>query len=79
MCKVFTVREMMEGVTRDYYLDNGVFIDEVSCNSILRAKKIKEDHDRVLCLMQLSMGHHGTVFNMQPERAYEVALIDKLY
>ena len=67
---------MMEGVTRDVYLDHGIYINEVSCSSILREKKIKEGHDRVLCLMQLSMGNHATVYNLQPERSYEVALID---
>ena len=67
---------MMEGVTRDFYLNKGVAVDEISCNSILREKKRQPGQSGDLCLMQLTMDKHATVFNLQPERSYEVALID---
>ena len=54
----------MENVTIEDLKNQSAFINEVSSTSILKEKKIKEDHDRDLCLMQLTIRNHATVYNL---------------
>ena len=71
----FTVREVLSNFTQEEYRVQGVHINEIEESSVLRKKKIKEDVDGDLCLMQLTAGSNITVYNLQKENRYEVSLI----
>ena len=75
ICKGFTVKEVCEGMTRDSYIKKDIHLDELSESSILFMKKIKEKHDRKMCLLELTFDNHAIVYNLQPENRYEVSLI----
>ena len=42
---------------------------------MVRTKKIEEKHDGDLCLLQITLGTHATIYNMQKDSFYEVSLI----
>ena len=74
-CKGFTVKDITEGITREAYLDRGIYLGELGENSTLRTKKIKESHDGSLTLMQLTIDDHTIVYNLQENNRFEVALM----
>ena len=53
----------------------GLSIDEVSEDSVQRIKKIPEEVDGDMTLMQITIDNHGIVYNLQDENQYEIAII----
>ena len=53
----------------------GLSIDEVSEDSVQRIKKIPEEVDGDMTLMQITIDNHGIVYNLQDENRYEIAII----
>lgn len=77
-CKSFSVKDITESFTKEQYVGNGVCLQELSGNSILLKKKIKERHDGDMSMLQFLFEEHAIVYNLQPEKRFEVALIDKI-
>ena len=74
-CKGFTVKEVCDGMTRESYIKKDIYLNELSESSVLVMKKIKEKHDRQMCLLELMYDNQAIVYNLQPENRYEVSLI----
>ena len=74
-CKGFTIKDITEGITREVYIERGIYLGELSEISTLRTKKVKERHDGSMCLMQLTIDDHTIVYNLQEDNRFEVALM----
>ena len=74
-CKGFTIRDMTEDFTREAFTANKINLEELSDKSTLFTKKVKEMHDRDMCLLQVMFEDHAIVYNLQSENRYEVALL----
>lgn len=74
-CRGFTVREVLQGISPEDFRNRGVTIDEVAESSVLRMKMPDESGEDELTLMQLTAGSNATVYNLQPDNRYEVALL----
>lgn len=74
-CKGFTIKDITEGISREVYIERGIYLGELSETSVLRSKKVKEQHDGSMCLMQLTIDDHTIVYNLQEHNRFEVALL----
>ena len=45
------MKEIIEEMTIEDYLEKGVYLTEIEGTSNIHMKKIKEDHDRRMCLL----------------------------
>lgn len=74
----FTVREVIADFTIEDYLLHGVQIDEIHEASVMRKKKTAEESGSVLCLMQLTVGNHATVFDLQEKNRFQITMIQDM-
>lgn len=77
-CRCFTIREPLATFGLESYRDHGISIEEVPEDSVLRTKKIPEEHDGDMSLVQFTTGSHGVIYNLQAQNRYEVAVIGDL-
>lgn len=77
-CKGFSVEQAMDSFHRADFIKHGVHLSEIPGNAVLRKKKIREDHDGDLSLLQIMFDNHAIVYNLQPENKYEVAIMHNI-